>query len=134
DLCVSKDNFTIASARSCSRQGETMARFTQVKPSETEHGLTAYLAEDAEYTDDTARDAAIQRLLVIAGYDATPIDGVRGAKTDAALLQFITDNKLGVTAAGRADFFDVLIAAAQKPPETGFAWCNETAYAVMAAL
>ena len=62
---------------------------------------------------------------MIAGYDATPIDGVRGAKTDAALLQFITDNKLTVTAAGRADFFDVLIAAAQKPDGNGFAWCNE---------
>ena len=98
-----------------------------MKPSETEKGLTAYLAEEAEYTDDQARDAAIQRLLDIAGYDVSPIDGIRGAKTDAALLQFIADNKLDTTAAGRSDFFDVLIAAAQKPDGVGFAWCNETA-------
>ena len=96
--------------------------------------LTAYLAEDAEYTDEQARDAGVQRLLVIAGYDANPIDGIRGAKTDAALAQFIADNKLENTAAGRNDFFDVLMAAAQKPNSAGFAWCNETRNTVMAAL
>jgi uncharacterized membrane protein len=134
DLCVAQDNFVIAAARACNRSGQKLARFTAIKPSETEKGLTAYLAEEAEYTDDQARDAAIQRLLVIAGYDATPIDGIRGAKTDAALLQFIQDNKLNATAAGRMDFFDTLIAAAQKPDGIGFAWCNETAHVVMAAL
>ena len=71
---------------------------------------------------------------MIAGYDAKPIDGVRGAKTDAALAQFIADNKLENTAAGRADFFDLLMAAAQKPNGAGFAWCNETRNVVMAAL
>jgi uncharacterized membrane protein len=111
-----------------------MARFTAVKPSETDKGLTAYLGEDSEYNDEQARDAGIQRLLVIAGYDANPIDGLRGAKTDAALAQFITDNKLANTAAGRADFFDILIAAAQKPNSAGFAWCNGTRHNVMAAL
>jgi uncharacterized membrane protein len=134
DLCIGGENFVIAAARSCSRPGQKLARFTAVKPSETEKGLTAYLAEEAEYTDDQARDAAIQRLLVIAGYDATPIDGIRGAKTDAALLQFLQDNKLAATVAGRADFFDVLIAAAQRPDGVGFVWCNETSHVVMAAL
>jgi uncharacterized membrane protein len=111
-----------------------MARFTAVKPSETDKGLVAYLAEDAEYDDTQSRDAGIQRLLTIAGYDAGPIDGVRGEKTDAALAQFIADNKLENTAAGRADFFDLLMAAAQKPNNAGFAWCNETRHVVMAAL
>src|SRR5262249_39152083 len=115
DFCVTQDNFVLAAAHACNRPGQKLARFTQVKPSESEKGLTVYLAEEAEYADDQARDAAIQRLLVIAGYDATPIDGIRGAKTDAALLQFLADNRLGNTAAGRSDFFDVLIAAAQKP-------------------
>ena len=133
DFCVTADNFVFAQARSC-RANQQLARFTAVKPSETEKGLTAYLAEDAEYTDEQARDAGIQRLLVIAGYDANPIDGIRGAKTDVALAQFIADNKLENTAAGRSDFFDILIAAAQKPDGAGFAWCNDTRNAVMAAL
>jgi uncharacterized membrane protein len=135
DLCVGQDNFVLAGARNCTaRSGQKLARFTQVKPSETDKGLAVYLAEEAEYTDDQARDAAIQRLLNIAGYDVSPIDGIRGAKTDAALLQFIADNKLTPTAAGRSDFFDVLIAAAQRPEGTGFVWCNETPHVVMAAL
>jgi uncharacterized membrane protein len=134
DFCVGSDSFTLPATQTCSRAGQKVARFTAVKPSETEKGLTAYLAEDAEYTDEQARDAGIQRLLVIAGYDANPIDGIRGGKTDAALAQFIIDNKLDKAVAGRADFFDVLMAAAQKPAGTGFAWCNETKTIVMAAL
>ena len=134
DFCVAPENFIIPSARHCNRPGQRLARFVEVKPSDSDKGPTAYLAEEAEYTDDQARDAAIQRLLTIAGYDATPIDGIRGAKTDGALMQFIQDNKLTVTAAGRVDFFDILIAAAQKPDGVGFAWCNDTSYVVMAAL
>jgi uncharacterized membrane protein len=134
NFCVGADTFVLPATQSCNRTGQRIARFTAVKPSETEKGLIAYLAEDAEYTDEQARDAGIQRLLVIAGYDANPIDGVRGTKTDVALAQFIADNKLENTAAGRSDFFDALMAAAQRPNAAGFAWCNETRNVVMAAL
>ena len=129
-----RNSFTLAAAQTCTRSGFRMARFTAVKPSQTDKGMTAYLAEDAEYTDEQARDAAIQRLLVIAGYDANPIDGIRGEKTDTAIARFIADNRLENTAAGRADFLDMLMAAAQKPYGAGFAWCNETRNMVMAAL
>ena len=134
DFCVGADSFTLAAAQTCNRSGFRMARFTAVKPSQTDKGMTAYLAEDAEYTDEQARDAAIQRLLVIAGYDANPIDGIRGEKTDTAIARFIADNRLENTAAGRADFLDMLMAGAQKPSGAGFAWCNETRNMVMAAL
>jgi uncharacterized membrane protein len=134
DFCVGSDSFTLPATQKCNRAGQSIARFTAVKPSETDKGLTTYLAEEAEYTDEQARDAGIQRLLTIAGYDANPIDGIRGAKTDAALVQFITDNKLENTAAARSDFFEVLMKAAQKPNGAGFAWCNQTRNAVMAAI
>jgi uncharacterized membrane protein len=134
NFCVGADTFALPASQNCNRTGQRMARFTAIRPSETEKGQVAYLAEEAEYDDTQARDAAIQRLLTIAGYDAGVIDGVRGEKTDQALAQFITDNKLGNTAAGRADFFDMLIAAAQRPSGAGFAWCNETRHMVMAAL
>jgi uncharacterized membrane protein len=133
EFCVGTESFSLSAAQTCNRPGQRLVRFTAVRPSQTEKGLTAYLAEDAEYTDEQARDAAIQRLLVIAGYDANPIDGIRGGKTDTALAQFIAENRLENTAAGRADFFDILMAAAQKPG-SGFAWCNETRHTVMAAL
>jgi len=134
ELCVAADNFVLATGRQCKGAGYALAPFTAIRPTETDKGPTAYLAEDAEYTDEQARDAAIQRLLVIAGYDAAPIDGVRGGKTEAALALFIADNKLTATAAGRSDFFDTLIAAAQKPNADGFAWCNDTRHVVMAAI
>jgi uncharacterized membrane protein len=133
DLCVAQQgNFVVAGARQC-RSNQRPARFTLVKPSEGEKGATVNLAEEAEYTEDQARDAGIQRLLTIIGYDATPIDGIRGTKTDAALSQFVSDNKLAVTAAGRSDFFDTLLAAAQKT-DTGFSWCNDSPHIVMAAI
>jgi uncharacterized membrane protein len=134
DFCVGTDNFVLPAAHVCKRAGQALARFTAVKPNETEKGLTAYLAEEAEYTDEQARDAGIQRLLVIAGYDASPVDGIRGSKTDAALALFIANHKLDNTAAGRSDFFDLLIAAAQKPAGAGFAWCNDSRHVVMAAI
>src|SRR5437667_9144863 len=82
-LCIAPDDFVIAAARQC-RSGQTPAPFTQVSPTQTDDGnLVAYLAEDSEYDDEQARLAGIQRLLVIAGYDAAPIDGVDGPKTPA---------------------------------------------------
>src|SRR5450759_5790388 len=87
-LCIAPDNFVIAAARQC-RGGQTPAPFTQIRPTQTDDGnLVAYLAEDSEYDDEQARLAGIQRLLVIAGYDAAPIDGVDGPKTQAALAAF----------------------------------------------
>jgi uncharacterized membrane protein len=133
DLCVSTGNFVIAAARSC-RSDQKLARFTEVRPTESEQGMTASLAEEGDYNDEQARLAGIQRLLVLAGYDANPIDGVQGRKTEAALAQFINDRKLTADAPAAANFFDVLIDAALKPEGAGFSWCNETAQSVMAAV
>jgi uncharacterized membrane protein len=132
DFCVADGNFVIGGARNC-RGGQRSVRFSAVKPSDTADGSTIMLAEAAEYDDGQARDAGIQRLLVAAGYDASPVDGLRGEKTDAALRQFLIDNKLSPTAAGRSDFFDVLLDAAQKPGGV-FTWCNDTNNTVMAAI
>lgn len=132
NFCVGTGSFVIPEARNC-RYGQAPAPFIPIRPSESEGNLVAYLAEDSEYTDTQARDAGIQRLLVVAGYDANPIDGIRGEKTDVALVQFLRDNNLPSTAAGRSDIFDLLIEIAQKPG-IGFSWCNETKYPVMAAI
>lgn len=133
DFCVGNVDFIIAGAQKCTRANQALARFTAINPSEGPQGPRVYLAEEAEYTDEQARDAGIQRLLVIAGYDASPVDGIRGAKTEAVIAQFLTDSKLGTAAAARSDFFDLLLQAAQKPG-LGLTWCNETAHPVMAAL
>src|SRR5215468_4874173 len=134
DLCVSAGNFVIAGAKSCNRSGQRPARFAEIRPLETEQGHVATLAEEAEYTDEQARLAAIQRLLVIVGYDANPIDGLSGRKTEAAISQFLKDRNLAAETGTAANFLDVLVDAAQRPDGSGFAWCNETAMTVMAAL
>ncbi|MBB4378559.1 Uncharacterized membrane protein [Bradyrhizobium sp. Rc3b] len=133
-LCVAQDNFVIAAARQC-RSGQTQAAFTQVTPTQSADGnLIAYLAEDSEYDDEQARLAGIQRLLVIAGYDAAPIDGVDGPKTQAALAAFLKSRGLSSDIVGSQNFFKTMVDAVQTPSATGLTWCNDTPHKVMAAI
>ena len=133
DLCIAEGAFLVAGARHCTKAGQRLVRFTEVKPSETEQGLTLNLAEEADYTPEQARFAGIQRLLVIAGYDANPIDGIEGKKSEAALSQFLKDRRLAPDTAGSPGFFDTLVASLRQADGVGFAWCNETPHTVMAA-
>jgi uncharacterized membrane protein len=133
-LCVAAGDFVIAAARQC-RAGQTPAPFTQITPTQTDDGnLVAYLAEDAEYDDDQARLAGIQRLLVIAGYDAAPIDGVDGPKTQGALAAFLKSRGLAQDILQSPNFFTAMIDAVQSPSTTGLTWCNDTPHKVMAAV
>ncbi|VIO68130.1 hypothetical protein CI1B_19150 [Bradyrhizobium ivorense] len=133
-LCVAQDNFVIAAARQC-RSGQIPAQFTQITPTRTDDGnLVAYLAEDSEYDDEQARLAGIQRLLVIAGYDAAPIDGVDGPKTQAALSAFLKSRGLNSDIVQSQNFFTAMVDAVQKPSASGLTWCNDTPHKVMAAV
>jgi uncharacterized membrane protein len=133
-LCVASDNFVIAAARQC-RAGQTPAAFTQITPTQTDDGnLVAYLAEDSEYDDEQARLAGIQRLLVIAGYDAAPIDGVDGPKTQAALAAFLKNRGLTADIVQSPNVFTTMIDAVQSPSSTGLTWCNDTPHKIMAAV
>ena len=133
-LCIAPGDFVIAAARQC-RAGQTPAPFTQITPTQADDGnLVAYLAEDSEYDDEQARLAGIQRLLVIAGYDAAPIDGVDGPKTQAALAAFLKSRGMPVDIAQAPNFFTMMIAAVQAPSATGLTWCNDTPHKVMAAV
>src|SRR5207245_7862689 len=97
--------------------------FTRSPPTRTDDGtLVAYLAEDSEYDDEQARLAGIQRLLVIAGYDAAPIDGVDGPKTQAALAAFLKSRGLTADIVQTPNFFTVMIDAVQSPSSTGLTW------------
>jgi uncharacterized membrane protein len=133
-LCIAPENFVIAAARQC-RSGQTLAPFTEIKPTQTEDGtMVAYLAEDSEYDDEQAKLAAIQRLLVIAGYDAAPIDGVDGPKTQAAIASFLKSRGLKPDVVNAPDFFETMINAVEAPSATGLTWCNDTKNKIMAAV
>ncbi len=131
-FCVRRDNFDLADGRNCPL-GQQVP-FSPARPSESDNGPVVKLAEDAGYDDAQARLAGIQRLLTIAGYDASPIDGVDGSKTQGALKAFLNDRKLPADAAAQPAFFDQLLAAARDPHGRGFSWCNDTPYTVMASL
>jgi uncharacterized membrane protein len=133
-LCIAPDNFVIAAARQC-RTGQTPAPFTQITPTPTDDGnLVAYLAEDSEYDDEQAKLAGIQRLLVIAGYDAAPIDGVDGPKTQGALAAFLKNRGLTPDVVQAPNFFATMIDAVQSPSSNGLTWCNDTPHKIMAAV
>jgi uncharacterized membrane protein len=132
DFCIRDGSFEIADARGC--PASQQARFSAARPSDSPKGPVVNLAEEADYDDAQARLAGIQRLLVIAGYDANPIDGVQGAKTQSALAKFLNDRKLATDAASTPRFFDTLLDAARNPQGAGFSWCNDTKYAVMASI
>ncbi len=132
EFCIRDGDFTISNGRECPMSQQ--ARFTPARPSDSPKGPAINLAEEADYDDAQARLAGIQRLLVIAGYDASPIDGVQGSKTQAALNRFLADRKLSAEEAANPNFFETLIAAAQSPEGHGFTWCNDSKYPVMAAI
>jgi uncharacterized membrane protein len=134
ELCVADSNFVIAGARKCPSAGQYLARFSAVKPSDAGDGLVANVAEEADYDVEQARRAGMQRLLVAAGYDANPIDGIEGKKTETALAQFLRDRKLGSDAVAAATVFDTLLDAARQTESGGLTWCNDTPHVVMAAL
>jgi uncharacterized membrane protein len=135
DFCVADSNFVIAAAKACnSRSGQRLVRFSQIKPSEAGDILSAYLGEEADYDSGQARLAGVQRLLVIAGYDANPIDGLEGKKTAAAIEAFLKDRKLPADTATGAAIFEALLDAVKEADGLGFSWCNETSFAVMAAI
>lgn len=135
-LCVGEDegDFLIAGARRCMEANHRLAGFTAVKPGKSDRGIAVFVAEPADYTPEQARFAAIQRLLSLAGYDATPIDGLSGPKSEAALAAFLRERNLAADAAATSDFVERLIGAVREGAGPGLLWCNETKHTVMAAL
>jgi uncharacterized membrane protein len=71
---------------------------------------------------------------VIAGYDAAPIDGVDGPKTQAALAAFLKNRGLTPDIVQAPNFFTAMIDAVQSPSATGLTWCNDTPHKIMAAV
>jgi uncharacterized membrane protein len=133
-FCVGEGDFLVAGARRCTKAGERLVPFAEVKPRESEGNLMLSIAEPADYGVEQARRAAVQRLLMLAGYGSEPIDGVAGPRTEAALNQFLRDRGLAADAQNSPAFIDLLIDAVRAGARAGLLWCNETPHTVMAAL
>ncbi len=133
-LCAGEGDFLVAGAAKCTKPSERMFAFAEVKPRKSENGFSVSVAESADYDPEQARFAAIQRLLTLVGFDAEPIDGVSGAKSEMALSAFLKSRGLAADTAQRPDFLDRLIAAARDGQAPGLAWCNDTKHVVLASL
>lgn len=133
-LCIGEGDFLVPAAQSCRQAGHVMAPFAEVRPTVVEGIGVLFLSEEADYDLPQARRAGIQRLLTRLGYDPGPIDGLEGPKTDGAMRAFVTDLNLPADAAALPDIFDRLLAALRAGEGPGFAWCNDSAHRIMAAL
>jgi uncharacterized membrane protein len=134
ELCAGEKDFLVAGAGKCSKPNERMLGFSEVQPRKSENGFSVSVAESADYDPEQSRFAAIQRLLTLAGFDAEPIDGVPGAKSEMALSAFLKSRGLPPDTAQRSDFLDLLIAAARDGQSPGLLWCNDTGHIVMVSL
>jgi uncharacterized membrane protein len=132
DFCIRDGDFEIADARGCPTSQQV--RFSAAKPTDSPKGPVVNLAEESDYDDVQARLAGIQRLLVIAGYDAAPIDGVDGPKTQGALSAFMKNRGLSSDILQSQNFFSTMIEAVQSPSPIGLTWCNDTPHKIMAAV
>jgi uncharacterized membrane protein len=134
ELCVGDGEFLIAGARRCTSDKQRLVTFGHMKPRASDNGTAVYLAEPADYGPDQARLAAVQRLLSLAGYEAEPIDGVAGRRTDAAIGLFLRERNLPAETSGSPALLDLLTDAVREADGPGLLWCNQTPYTVMAAI
>lgn len=133
-FCVGERDFLIAGATRCTRGDERLVPFAPMRATVVEGIGVMFLTEEADYDLPQARLAGVQRLLALMGYDAGTVDGIEGPKTAQAIRSFLADRQLPADTMTAPDLFDHLMAAARSGEGPGFAWCNETARTVMAAL
>jgi uncharacterized membrane protein len=142
-FCVKEGDFLLAGASRCGKEGGALAAFSEVGGGTRR---VSELTEPRNMDAATARIAAIQRLLAIAGYPAGDAEGRAGKKTAEALDAFAAAQgrpslagKAVLDAApgdgGDEALFAALYDAAAKAARgTGLTLCNATAHAVMAAV
>lgn len=129
-LCVRDDEFLIAGATECAREGQFMAEFVAVEPVVEENRRQVSVDEPAKFDTGKAQTAGLQRLLGLAGYDAGAVDGIAGARTEAAIATFADD--AGIDADQLLTVMATLIERiASGQVDTAPKFCNETLNRVM---
>jgi hypothetical protein len=119
ELCIRDSNFDISKARNRLILRKGRRSISPMKPTMTMR---------------RPRPAGIQRPLALAAYDAYPINGIQGVKTQAALNKSLNDNKLPADALSKPEFFDTLLDAAANPQGAGLSWCNDIKHTMRASL
>jgi len=110
----------LAGAVGCWRAVQTASPFTQLPPETSERGnLITGFAESSGHDDNRAGLAGSQQLLMILGYDPTPIGGVYCPKKQAALSALLKRRCLAAGATKRPNFLAKMMEAVQAPSPCG---------------
>ncbi|MEM6665495.1 MAG: DUF1036 domain-containing protein [Pseudomonadota bacterium] len=132
-LCVRADDFVIAGATECAREGQVMADFVAIEPLMKSGRRQASIDETASYDREKAEVAGLQRLLMRAGFDVGTIDGLSGSRTAAAIESFSRE-----TGFEASDYSGITIALTEKLANRGTAdlpqFCNNSLTRVMMAI
>lgn len=107
-FCVLPGDFLLPAATRCDKKGGELAAFTEVAAEMDGATTTTILTDGSAANLDEAREAAIARLLTIAGYGAG-----RGENKGAALAAFKTAHGLSRSGSDDAALFGALLRAAE---------------------
>ena len=135
-LCIAPENFRHRRRPPVPRQPDARALHPDQSDADRRRpSLVAYLAEDPEYDDEQARLAGIQRLLVIAGYDAA-LDRRRRRTEDARRAAIPEEPRAERRYGAVAEFLHHHDRGRPDAPRPaiGLTWCNDTPHKIMAAV
>ncbi|MDP2619609.1 MAG: DUF1036 domain-containing protein [Hyphomicrobiales bacterium] len=107
-FCVLPGDFLLPGATSCDNKGGALAAFTEVAAERDGETTTTLLTDGSGASLEEARNAAIARLLAIAGYAPG-----RGDKLPAALAAFKRAHGLSRSGVDGEALFDALYRAAE---------------------
>lgn len=133
ELCVDPTGtFSLESPPDCGSMGLEAQGFRPVNI--TASSWTNNFTEIENYTETTARNAGLQRLLDEAGIFAGPIDGNIGHRTRAAINDFLRSRSLPQDTTDE-NLIDYLEQAAEERSRTlGFTLCNRTRNRIWSAI
>lgn len=133
-FCTLEGDFRIEGSEQCALRGYDSADFLRVKTKPGKDWSTTF-AEASEYSDDQARIAVVQRLLIDSGFALNRIDGIAARNTLRAVEAF--QRSANVPATGRIDdelLKQLVDRAVREQASAGLDLCNKTDTLVWAAI
>lgn len=134
NLCTNRGLFTIDLQSDCFSRGFEPRAFSRIELG-GESSWTTNLTETSNFSPESARHAAAQRLLNEVDYNAGAVDGYLGQRTRRAINRFKADFDVADSTIVSNELLDSLIAHAAESNElNGYQFCNRTEIPLYAAM